>query len=130
MSAVADRLFLKRRIVNGVSLVLSGLAALFGLFWLVWILWTTFTKGADAMSLSLFTEMTPPPGQDTGGLLNAIVGSLVISGLAVLLVEQKLTIALDISQRCYVMGHGEVVFHGTPDELRADQYVRKEWLEV
>ena len=85
MSAVADRLFLKRRIVNGLSLVLSGLAALFGLFWLVWILWTTFTKGVDAMSLSLFTEMTPPPGQDTGGLLNAIVGSLVISGLAVLL---------------------------------------------
>jgi phosphate transport system permease protein len=85
MSAVADRLFLKRRIVNGLSLVLSGLAALFGLFWLVWILWTTFTKGVDAMSLSLFTEMTPPPGQDTGGLLNAIVGSLAISGLAVLL---------------------------------------------
>ncbi|MFT3856242.1 MAG: ABC transporter ATP-binding protein [Aquabacterium sp.] len=51
-------------------------------------------------------------------------------GLAVLLVEQKLTIALEISTRCYVMGHGEVVFHGTPDELRADQYVRKEWLEV
>jgi len=51
-------------------------------------------------------------------------------GLGVLLVEQKLTIALDISQRCYVMGHGEVVFHGTPDELRADQYVRREWLEV
>jgi branched-chain amino acid transport system ATP-binding protein len=51
-------------------------------------------------------------------------------GLGVLLVEQKLTIALDISERCYVMGHGEVVFHGTPDELRADQYVRKEWLEV
>ena len=51
-------------------------------------------------------------------------------GLAVLLVEQKLTIALDISQRCYVMGHGEVVFHGTPDALRADQYTRKEWLEV
>ena len=51
-------------------------------------------------------------------------------GLGVLLVEQKLTIALDISQRCYVMGHGEVVFHGTPDELRADKYVRKEWPEV
>jgi phosphate transport system permease protein len=85
MSAVADRLFLKRRIVNGLSLVLSGLATLFGLFWLVWILWTTFTKGVDAMSLQLFTEMTPPPGQDTGGLLNAIAGSLLISGLAVLL---------------------------------------------
>ncbi|MCH8179717.1 MAG: ABC transporter ATP-binding protein [Proteobacteria bacterium] len=51
-------------------------------------------------------------------------------GLGVLLVEQKLTIALEISQRCYVMGHGEMVFEGTPDELRADKYVRKEWLEV
>lgn len=51
-------------------------------------------------------------------------------GLGVLLVEQKLTIALDISQRCYVMGHGEVVFQGTPDELRADKYTRREWLEV
>jgi len=85
MSAVADRLFLKRRIVNGVTLVLSGFATLFGMFWLVWLLWTTFTKGVDAMSLSLFTEMTPPPGQATGGLLNAIAGSLLISGLAVVL---------------------------------------------
>ncbi|KFN41671.1 phosphate ABC transporter permease PstA [Arenimonas metalli] len=85
MSAVADRLFLKRRIINGLTLVLSGLAALFGLFWLVWILWTTFTKGVDAMSLQMFTEMTPPPGQDVGGLKNAIAGSLLISGLAVLL---------------------------------------------
>jgi branched-chain amino acid transport system ATP-binding protein len=51
-------------------------------------------------------------------------------GLAVLLVEQKLTIALDISQRCYVMGHGEVVFQGTPEELKADCNVRREWLEV
>ncbi|HUE92434.1 phosphate ABC transporter permease PstA [Pseudomonas sp.] len=85
MTRVADQLFLKRRIVNGVSLVLSGAAAIFGLFWLVWILWTTFTKGVDAMSLQMFTEMTPPPGQATGGLLNAIVGSLLISGLAVLL---------------------------------------------
>jgi phosphate transport system permease protein len=85
MATVAERLFIRRRIVNGLSLVLSGLAALFGLFWLVWILWTTFTKGVDAMSLSLFTEMTPPPGQDTGGLLNAMAGSLMISGLAVLM---------------------------------------------
>jgi phosphate transport system permease protein len=85
MATVAERLFLRRRIVNGVSLVLSGLAALFGMFWLVWILWTTFGKGVDAMSMTLFTEMTPPPGQDTGGLANAIAGSLVISGLAVLM---------------------------------------------
>ncbi|RZI81779.1 MAG: ABC transporter ATP-binding protein [Rubrivivax sp.] len=51
-------------------------------------------------------------------------------GLAVLLVEQKLTIALDISERCYVMGHGRVVFEGTPQALRADDYIRREWLEV
>jgi branched-chain amino acid transport system ATP-binding protein len=51
-------------------------------------------------------------------------------GLGVLLVEQKLTIALDISQRCYVMGHGEMVFEGSPDELRGNDAIRKEWLEV
>ena len=51
-------------------------------------------------------------------------------GLAVLLVEQKLAIALEISERCYVMGHGRIVFEGTPAELRANSYIRKEWLEV
>jgi branched-chain amino acid transport system ATP-binding protein len=51
-------------------------------------------------------------------------------GVSVLLVEQKLTIALEISERCYVMGHGSIVFEGTPAALRADAYIRKEWLEV
>ncbi|HEY6134958.1 MAG TPA: ABC transporter ATP-binding protein [Rubrivivax sp.] len=51
-------------------------------------------------------------------------------GLAVLLVEQKLTIALDIADRCLVMGHGRIVFDGTPAELRARADLRKEWLEV
>jgi branched-chain amino acid transport system ATP-binding protein len=51
-------------------------------------------------------------------------------GVSVLLVEQKLTIALEISQRCYVMGHGAIVFEGTPTDLRANSEVRKEWLEV
>jgi branched-chain amino acid transport system ATP-binding protein len=51
-------------------------------------------------------------------------------GVSVLLVEQKLTIALAISGRCYVMGHGAIVFEGTPDDLRASEDVRKEWLEV
>jgi branched-chain amino acid transport system ATP-binding protein len=50
--------------------------------------------------------------------------------IAVLLVEQKLTIALEVAQRCLVMGHGQIVFEGTPDALRADAGVRKEWLEV
>jgi len=51
-------------------------------------------------------------------------------GVSVLLVEQKLTIALEISERCYVMGHGRIVFEGTPADLRANAYIRKEWLEV
>jgi branched-chain amino acid transport system ATP-binding protein len=51
-------------------------------------------------------------------------------GVSVLLVEQKLTIALEVSQRCLVMGHGQIVFDGTPGQLRADAGVRREWLEV
>jgi len=51
-------------------------------------------------------------------------------GVSVLLVEQKLAIALDISQRVYVMGHGQIVFEGTPADLKADAQVRREWLEV
>ena len=51
-------------------------------------------------------------------------------GIAILLVEQKLTIALNISERLYVMGHGKIVFEGTPQALRDNQAIRKEWLEV
>ena len=51
-------------------------------------------------------------------------------GISTLLVEQKLAIAMDIAHRVYVMGHGQVVFEGTPAELRARDDVRKEWLEV
>jgi branched-chain amino acid transport system ATP-binding protein len=47
-----------------------------------------------------------------------------------LLVEQKLTIALEVADRCLVMGHGQIVFEGTPADLRANSYIRKEWLEV
>jgi branched-chain amino acid transport system ATP-binding protein len=51
-------------------------------------------------------------------------------GISVLLIEQKLTIAMHISDRCLVMGHGHIVFDGTPDQLRANQAIRREWLEV
>ena len=51
-------------------------------------------------------------------------------GISVLLIEQKLTIAMNISDRALVMGHGSIVFEGTPDQLRANSYIRKEWLEV
>jgi branched-chain amino acid transport system ATP-binding protein len=51
-------------------------------------------------------------------------------GVSILLVEQKLAIALEISERAYVLGHGRVVFEGTPAEIRSAAAVRKEWLEV
>jgi branched-chain amino acid transport system ATP-binding protein len=51
-------------------------------------------------------------------------------GVSILLVEQKLAIALEISERLYVMGHGQIVFEGSPQELRANAAIRKEWLEV
>ena len=51
-------------------------------------------------------------------------------GVAILLVEQKLSIALKISHRLYVMGHGQIVYEGTPDSLQQAEDVRKEWLEV
>ncbi len=56
--------------------------------------------------------------------------TLKAKGVSVLLIEQKLTIAMAISDRVQVMGHGSIVFQGTPDALRADTYTRKEWLEV
>ena len=51
-------------------------------------------------------------------------------GVAILLVEQKLAIALDLSERMYVMGHGQIVFEGAPDDLRGNVLIRREWLEV
>jgi len=51
-------------------------------------------------------------------------------GISILLIEQKLAIAMDISQRVYVMGHGKIVFEGTPRDLRDNEAIRKEWLEV
>lgn len=51
-------------------------------------------------------------------------------GMAILRVEQKVTIALNVSRRVYVMGHDRVVFEGTPTDLRSNEAVRKEWLEV
>ena len=56
--------------------------------------------------------------------------ALKARGMGVLLVEQKLTIALEVADRCLVMGHGQIVFEGTPEDLRRDAAVRKEWLEV
>jgi phosphate transport system permease protein len=75
----------KRKLINKLALTLSVVAMLFGLFWLVWILFTTLELGVTRMSLDLFTKMTPPPGTEDGGLANAIVGTLILVGLATLL---------------------------------------------
>jgi phosphate transport system permease protein len=82
-SIASERIFRRRRAINAATLVLSGAATLFGLFWLVWILFVTISKGIDAMGVHLFTQMTPPPGEVSGGLANALFGSLVMNLLAV-----------------------------------------------
>jgi len=72
----------RRKIVNVVALVLSLCAMAFGVFWLMWILFETVRLGLGGINLAVFTEMTPPPQADTGGLSNAIFGSMVMAGLA------------------------------------------------
>jgi branched-chain amino acid transport system ATP-binding protein len=63
-------------------------------------------------------------------LVGEYLKTLKAKGVSVLLIEQKLTIAMSISDRALVMGHGAIVFQGTPETLRQDAYIRKEWLEV
>ena len=79
---IADRLYLRRRIMNTAGLVFATASTLFGLFWLAWILWTTFSHGIAALSPAIFTKMTPPPGE-AGGLANAFAGSIMICVLAI-----------------------------------------------
>jgi branched-chain amino acid transport system ATP-binding protein len=78
--------------------------------------------------------MIDEPTEGLAPLIVKQVGELIKMiaerGVAILLVEQKLSLALDISHRLYVMGHGRIVFEGTPAQLRADEKIRKEWLEV
>jgi len=71
-----------RKRTNAIALTLSLLAMAFGLFWLIWILFETVRLGLGGLSLSLFTEMTPPPQAETGGLANAIFGSATMVTLA------------------------------------------------
>ena len=99
-------------------------------------------SGGEQQMLTLCRTLMGDPDlimidEPTEGLAPMIVeqvadflGELKSRGVSVLLVEQKLAIALRISQRVYVMGHGAIVFEGTPQALRADAALRKEWLEV
>jgi len=78
--------------------------------------------------------MIDEPTEGLAPIIVQQVGDLIAEiarrGVAILLVEQKLSIALRISHRVYVMGHGQIVFEGTPQDLKADDSVRREWLEV
>jgi branched-chain amino acid transport system ATP-binding protein len=78
--------------------------------------------------------MIDEPTEGLAPIIVQQVGDLIAEiarrGVAILLVEQKLSIAMRISHRLYVMGHGRIVFEGTPADLKADAAVRKEWLEV
>jgi len=99
-------------------------------------------SGGEQQMLTLCRTLMGDPDlimidEPTEGLAPKIVelvaeylNTLKSRGVSVLLVEQKLTIALQISQRCYVMGHGSIVFEGTPAALLGAAEIRKEWLEV
>jgi phosphate transport system permease protein len=75
----------RRKLINVVAITLSLCAMAFGLFWLIWILFETVLLGIGGLTWSIFTEMTPPPQADTGGLSNAIFGSLMMVSLATVL---------------------------------------------
>jgi phosphate transport system permease protein len=77
-------IYLRRRIVNSITLGVSMLTVVFAMFFLVWILVTLFSKGLGGITLDTFTKMTPPPGS-AGGLLNAIAGSLLMVVTATLI---------------------------------------------
>ncbi len=87
----------------------------------------TLIGDPDLIMIDEPTEgLAPMIVEEVAKLLELIVNR----GIAILLVEQKLTIALKISKRLYVMGHGQIVFEGTPEDLLVEEGIRKEWLEV
>ena len=85
LQASRVRMHAKRKRVNAIALTLSLAAMAFGLVWLIWILVETVRLGIGGMTLALFTQMTPPPQAEDGGLANAIFGSVTMVGLATLL---------------------------------------------
>lgn len=75
----------KRKRINQLALTLSLAAMAFGVFWLIWILFETVRQGLGGLNLATFTQMTPPPQAEDGGLANAIFGSLMMVGMATLI---------------------------------------------
>jgi phosphate transport system permease protein len=97
----------QRKIADGIALVFAGASTLFGLVWLFWILWTTLQQGIGALSPTLFTQMTPPPGSQ-GGLLNAFYGSTVMILLAV-----AIGAPIGLAAGTYLAEHGRYTRLGT-----------------
>ncbi|HQT80597.1 MAG: phosphate ABC transporter, permease protein PstA [Ferrovum sp. 37-45-19] len=83
LSITSRKIYRRRRYVNNFNMFASALAMAFGLFWLTWILATLFIKGMGAINWQMFTSSTPPPGE-MGGLLNAMIGSVLMAGLGTL----------------------------------------------
>jgi len=81
-AAQVNPIYRKRLWVHRIGITLSFLAMAIGIFFLMWILLTLLVKGAGALSIAMFTQTTPAPGDDGGGLMNAIVGSLLMVGTA------------------------------------------------
>ena len=90
----------RRRVADVLAFAFASFATLFGLFWLAWILWTTLIQGAAALTPTLFTQMTPPPGA-SGGLLNAFYGSAVMILLALFIGAP-----LGVAAGTYLAEHG------------------------
>lgn len=84
-SSTALALYRRRKRINRVALLLSMAAMAFGLFWLCWILFEVLRAGLAGLSMATLTQTTPPPNADTGGLLNAIYGSLLMVLVATLI---------------------------------------------
>ena len=82
---MSTSLYRARAAKNLIAQVLAVLAAVFGIFWLLWIMWTTLRMGVSSLNVALFTEMTPPPGAEGGGMLNAFFGSALMSMLGIVL---------------------------------------------
>ena len=87
----------------------------------------TLMGDPDLVMIDEPTEGLAPKMVD---LVSNLLERIAARGVSILLVEQKLTIALKISKRLYVMGHGRIVFEGTADDLKMNEAIRKEWLEV
>lgn len=85
MQSASNPVYRQRLLMHKIGISLSSIAMALGVFFLMWILFTLLLKGSSAVTLAMFTESTPAPGSDGGGLMNAIFGSFVMVGIATLI---------------------------------------------